>query len=260
MNKRKQLTWTWARRVYRVIDKGAYDSETIEHYKKLNIVILAPWNSNKYIKYIGKGNPQWPKLLHLLKVRAARLETINANCVTRCYADTATLSKVDQGEILKINLKEVKRIAKHLEHLSGLPITRNAIMVAGKKNERFCRGGMSGYHIAHYHCAKPHRICFRPMFLLNPDLPTREKCSNCNKRHIRYILTCDRPWFKLSPTPEIRMPVTPILALIDCTCHELAHHGTKGHDDPEFQKKYLLLFSTILNDIISGKYYIERIN
>ena len=151
-------------------------------------------------------------------------------------------------------------MAKHLEPISGLPINKNTIMVAVKKNKKYCKGGMSGYHIAHYHYTKPHRICFRPMFLINPVLPTQQKCQDCNQRHIRYMLTCDRKWFKLSPTPKIRRRVSEALSLIDCLVHELAHHGTKGHYDPDFQKKYLLLFSTMLNDIISGKYYVGRIN
>jgi len=244
-------------RFYKVVDRGELgDSEVIEHFKELNMIIPAPWSSDKYIVYIGKGKPEWAKLRRSLKVDT-RIR--KPNCDAYSYPDTTTLDKVGKDKLMKTNLREVKRIGKHLEHLTGLPITRNTIMVAGEKNRRFCKSGISGYHIAHYHNTEPARICFRPMFLINPVYPTQQKCRNCNKRHIRYMLTLDRKWFKLSPTPEISRRVTKILALIDCTCHELAHHMTKGHG-VEFQKKYILLFSTMLNDIISGKYYIERIN
>ena len=247
-------------RFYRIIDRSDYDSEVIEHFKELDVIIAAPWDADQYIMYIGKGKPKWSKFLHDLKVVSEEGETMKPNCITRGYADTATLSKSDQDKRLKINLGIVQRMAKHLEPISGLPINRNTIMVAVKKNKKYCKGGISGYHIAHYHYTKPHRICFRPMFLINPVLPTQQKCQDCNQCHIRYMLTCDRKWFKLSPTPKIRRRVSEALSLIDCLVHELAHHGTKGHYDPDFQKKYLLLFSTMLNDIISGKYYVGRIN
>ena len=260
------------RRVYQLVDRSELgDSEALERFIKFNLIVPHPGLPDKYIVYIGKGKPQWPKLLRDIKVKAARrkkhlarLEAMDANCVTRSYTDSTTLSKVDKDRLIKRNLKEVKRIAKHLEPLTGLPITRNTIIVIEQKNRRFCKSGISNNHLAHYHNTKPYRICFRPMFLFNPVLPTNQKCHNCKKHHMRYTLTYDAKWFKLNPTPRIKRRITPILALIDCTCHELAHHGTnnktrRGGHDADFQKKYILLFTTMLNDIISGRYYIERV-
>ena len=56
-------------RFYKVVDRGELgDSEVIEHFKELNMIIPAPWSSDEYIVYIGKGKPQWTKLRRSLKV------------------------------------------------------------------------------------------------------------------------------------------------------------------------------------------------
>ena len=45
--------WNYFRKFYRVIDRSDYDSEVIEHFKELDVIIAAPCDADQYIMYAG---------------------------------------------------------------------------------------------------------------------------------------------------------------------------------------------------------------
>ncbi len=139
-------------------------------------------------------------------------------------------------EQIEDGLKKCRTVARILKEFypNELPALEKNFIVPFTSSKRLCNSvALSG--LAHYHTVKPHRICMQQKFLrTGHDWDSEYEYGHQKRGTGRYV--------------------DGTLGYILLTCHELAHHRTKGHG-ANWYAKYHKFRDFMIRMLVNGQYY-----